>query len=70
MQIQPAARAPRQLVDMNTAAGMLGVTPRTLRNWIAEGRLTAYRIGDKLIRIDRAELDALIRPIPTAGNAA
>jgi excisionase family DNA binding protein len=49
---------------------MLGVTPRTLRNWIAEGRLTAYRIGDKLIRIDRAELDALIRPIPTAGNAA
>lgn len=29
-----------------------GIGERTCRRWIAEGRLTAYRIGPRLIRLD------------------
>lgn len=43
---------------------------KTLRRRIAEGQLTAYRFGPQLIRLDPAEVDALLRPIPTAGSAA
>jgi excisionase family DNA binding protein len=42
------------------------VTPKTVRRWIAAGRLTAYRFGPRLLRIDPDELDALLQPIPTA----
>lgn len=47
-------------------AARVGVHPRTLRRRIAEGRLTAYRVGPKLIRLDPAEVDALMSPIPSA----
>ena len=43
---------------------------KTLRRRIAEGKLTAYRFGPRMIRLDPAEVDALLRPIPTAGTAA
>ena len=40
---------------------------KTLRRRIAEGKLTAYRFGSHLIRLDPAEVDdALLRPIPSA----
>lgn len=52
------------------AADYLGISPRTLRNYIAEGKLPAYRLGGKrTMRLDRADLDALLRPIPTTGGA-
>ena len=44
--------------------------PKTVRRRIAEGQLTAYRIGPKLIRLDEAEVDALMRPIPSAAGSA
>ena len=43
---------------------------KTLRRRIADGHLTAYRFGPTLIRVDPAEVDALLRQIPTAGTAA
>jgi excisionase family DNA binding protein len=52
-------------------AKRLGVHPKTLRRRIAEGRLTAYRMsGSRLIRLNPDEVDALLRPIPTAGRVA
>lgn len=51
------------------AARYLGVTERTVRNYIARGELSAARIqGSHLIRIRRSDLDALLRPIPSAGG--
>lgn len=47
------------------AADYLGVTPRTIRSYIAKGRLPAYRLNARLIRIDRDDLDALLKRIPT-----
>ena len=52
------------------AAARCGVHPKTLRRRIADGSLTAYRLGPQLIRLDPAEVDGLLRPIPTAGFVA
>jgi len=40
---------------------------------VAAGRLTGYRVGPRLIRLDISEVDAMLRqPIPNgrAGDAA
>lgn len=51
-------------------AEYLGITTRTVRRYIAMGLLPANRIkGSRLIRIDRADVDALLRPIPAARPA-
>lgn len=60
----------RQFETIAEAAARTRVCTKTLRRWIAAGRLTAYRYGPHLIRLDPAEVDALLRPIPTAGKAA
>lgn len=53
------------------AAEYLGVTDRTIRNYIARGDLPAARIrGSRQVRIDQTDLDALLQPIPTTGGVA
>jgi len=37
-------------------ADILGVGHSTVRKWVAEGKLRAYRFGPRLIRIDAADL--------------
>lgn len=44
------------------AAELLGVSPSTVWRWIDAGRLPAYRVGPKNIRIARADVEAAIRP--------
>lgn len=61
---------PRNFESVADVAARYRVTTRTVRRWIAEGRLTAYRVGPTLIRLDVAEVDRLLSPIPTAGGAA
>jgi excisionase family DNA binding protein len=65
-----ATRAARHLVSIGQAAELTAVSTKTIRRRIADGSLTAYRMGPRLIRVDLAELDALLRPIPTTGGAA
>jgi len=60
----------RSLVSVAVAAEYASVAPKTIRRYIAAGRLNGYRMGPRLIRVDLAELDELLRPIPTAGDAA
>ncbi|WP_155269466.1 excisionase family DNA-binding protein [Mycobacterium avium] len=38
------------------------VTSRTIRQMIADGRLTGYRSGARLIRVDLNEIDAAMTP--------
>jgi len=57
-------------ITIAEAAERRHVHPRTIRRWIAEGRLTAYRVGPHLIRLDSDEVDALRSRIPTAGRPA
>jgi excisionase family DNA binding protein len=58
----------RAYVSITEAADYLGVTTRTIRQMIADGRLTGYRNGPRLIRLDRNEIDAAMQPV--GGSAA
>lgn len=66
----PRRRSPieerKRLVDIAEAADHLDVSTRTIRRYIADGRLRGYRVGARLIKVDVGDLDALIRPIPSA----
>jgi excisionase family DNA binding protein len=57
------ARRERRLVTIAVAAEYVDVHPRTLRRWIAAGRLPAYRLGPRLIKLDLDELDEFMRPV-------
>jgi excisionase family DNA binding protein len=56
----------RRLATLPDAARYIGVTDRTLRRWVADGVIQAYRLGRKTIRVDLNEVDdKLCRPVPT-----
>jgi excisionase family DNA binding protein len=56
-------------LTLTQAAERLGLGPRTIRRYIADGKLTGYRIGDgPHVRLLAAEVDALLQPIPTVRN--
>ena len=58
----------RTLISVEAAAARLGMNPRSIRRYIAEGILPGYRVGTKLVRVDQADVDSLIRPIPAAAR--
>lgn len=45
-----------------------GISERTIRRWIAEGRVPAYRIGKRRIGIKPEDSNALAEPIPTVST--
>lgn len=67
-QSRPSRR--RELVTLEAAADYLGVNPLTIRRRIAAGDLPGYRLGPRVLRVDLAEVDALLERIPTTGGAA
>jgi excisionase family DNA binding protein len=44
------------------AATYLGVTTRTVQQMIADGRLRAYRLGPRIVRLRRDDIDAALQP--------
>jgi len=38
------------------------VSVRTLRRWIAQGHLVAYRAGPRLLRVQPENVDAMMKP--------
>ncbi|MDV8000764.1 helix-turn-helix domain-containing protein [Rhodococcus sp. IEGM 1408] len=61
--------SPRRLVSIASAAEVLDVHPKTVRRYISAGRLTAYRLGTRTLRVDAAEVEAFARPIATAADS-
>ncbi|BBY08167.1 excisionase family DNA-binding protein [Mycobacterium noviomagense] len=57
----------RAYVSISDAAQYLGVTTRTIRQMIADGRLRGYRSGSRLVRLRLNEIDAAMQPF---GGAA
>lgn len=61
---------PRRLMAIQEAANHLGVSAKTIRRRIADGSVSGYRTGPRLIRVDLSELEAaLLRPIATVGKS-
>lgn len=59
-------RAP-QRVRMDVAAERWDVSVDTIRRLVSSGRVTGYRLNNRVIRVDLAEVDACFRTIPTGG---
>jgi len=60
-QIDTIGLPPRATIKKT--AEHLGVSEKTVRRYIAQGRLKAHRVGPRLIRIDRESLLKLAQPI-------
>lgn len=54
------SRAPERLLTVSEAAGLLAVSEKTIRRWIAAGRLPAVRLG-RLVRVLSKSLNELIQ---------
>lgn len=61
-----ATQTRARYVSLTTAAEYLSVTEAGMRKFIAEGRITGYRLGKRAIRVRVDELDAMLTPIPSA----
>lgn len=57
----------RSYESLAQAAHRTHVSTRTLRRWIAQGRLEAYRAGPRLLRVDPAAVDAVMMPVVRRG---
>jgi len=55
--------ARRRMATIATAAEQVPCSERTIRRYIADGRLKGYRVGPRMIRIDLDELDSLPRSL-------
>jgi excisionase family DNA binding protein len=68
--VQPPNRAQRRAeqhggrryATIAETAEYLGVTGRTVRQMIADGRLTGYRAGARLVRLDLNQVDQAMTP--------
>lgn len=62
----------RRLISLKTAASLVDVDAKTIRNWIAAGRLRGFRLNGHLLRVNHAELLALVKPVnmPVPEDAA
>jgi excisionase family DNA binding protein len=55
-----------KMVSIAAAAEHYGVSRQTVRRWIARGKITAYRVEPRLIRVDLDEIEAkIIHTVPT-----
>jgi excisionase family DNA binding protein len=58
-----------RFLSYRSASQYLDVSPATLRRMVAEGKINPYRIGGRLVRFDRQELDQVFRADSQRGTA-
>ena len=49
-------------MSVQDVAAYLGVHTKTVRAMVADKRLRAYKLGDRIIRFRRSEVDAAMTP--------
>jgi excisionase family DNA binding protein len=60
-------QAPDEILSIAQAGEVLGVTGRTVYQWIREGRLRASKIG-RLVRIKRSSIDRMLTELATTAD--
>lgn len=51
-----------ELLTVPEAAELLKVSAVTVSRWLKQGRLPAYRVGPRAVRIRRADIDRILAP--------
>lgn len=51
------------MLTIQDAAAAFGLSHKTIRRWVACGRLQAYRVGPRAIRVDRDSLMKMAQPV-------
>lgn len=52
-----------ELIGLQEAADRCGVCYRTIRRYVAAGRLNAVRVGPRLLKVDAAAVEGLKQPV-------
>lgn len=60
-----STNSPAQYETLKQAAERLEMGVSTLRRWIAEGKLTAYRLNSRVVRLKVSEVDAMMQAAAT-----
>ena len=55
----PPTNAPN--MSVNDVAEYLGVTTKTVYTMVADGRLPAYKLGARVLRLRRSDIDAALQ---------
>lgn len=55
-----------KFVSLQDAADYYGVSTKSIRRWISDGRLEGYRVGPRLLRVRLDSLDAATTRLVTA----
>ena len=50
----------KQYIPIRDVAATYGVTTRTVRNWIAQGLLVAYKRNNHAVLVDERSLDGVL----------
>lgn len=58
--------AQNKYISLAEAADLLGCTDRTIRQMCADGRLKAYKLGARFVRLRVDEIEAALQPIGAA----
>jgi excisionase family DNA binding protein len=56
------------MLTIAEAAALLKVGRSTVNRWLRDGRLPAYRVGPKAVRIRRGDLERIMMPMSQAGK--
>jgi len=51
------------MYTLKEVAEILGVSKRTVRRYIQEGYLPAYRLGDRFIKVSEKDLNEFLKPL-------
>ncbi len=62
----PRKTPTRRLASIADAADYAACSGKTIRRRIADGTIPAYRFGKRSLRVDLADIDGALSPIPTA----
>ena len=67
---EPKNHQCRQLVDKDYLSEIMGVSPRTVENWVRRREIPFIKVGRNLLRFDLDEIDAWIaeRAVPIGGR--
>lgn len=66
---RPQTESPRRYETLAAVADRTGMSTRTLRRWIADGSLPAYRTGRRIIRVSPDGVDRLMAQMPSGALA-